>query len=339
MNRAMSSSRKVSVSLSCVAQRLGPGPAAAAGRHDALDDEPVGRLDEQDLVHPALVDERADRPEDLLEVLARASLVDPHRASSLRRVPASGPADQEPVVWSSSPRSFARRSLARKTAIAASVASVPVTSKATTIVGGVRRGCPGDGWSTAIPSPPIDGEPAREERLPDALDPPAERVSRPIDLDGVGQHDEREHRAADQEQRAGDRLRVGPRLLAGLEADRGQHHADRDDRRQARATMTTTSSGQWTAREVERDAEHDDADDERDHARPSPPTATRATPRPSSTTRKSLGLTYEVLEHPVALAVVEDRPGEPGDPGHDERPQRAAEDDECPVLRVDRRRR
>ncbi len=82
-------------------------------RHDALDDEPVGRLDEQDLVHPALVDERADRPEDLLEVLARASLVDPHRASSVRRVrrrrPArlrsrsSGPAARDPSLAGRSP--------------------------------------------------------------------------------------------------------------------------------------------------------------------------------------------------------------------------------------------
>ena len=81
----MSSSRKVSVSLACVPDRLRPGAAGGAGDHDALDDEPVRRLDEEDLAHPALVDERPDRAEDLLEVLARASLVDPHRVSSVRR--------------------------------------------------------------------------------------------------------------------------------------------------------------------------------------------------------------------------------------------------------------
>ena len=40
----------------------------------------------------------------------------------------------------------------------------------------------------------------------------------------------------------------------------------------------------------------------------------------------------DVLQHPVALAIVEDRPGEPGDPGQDEGPERAADDDEGPVL-------
>ena len=43
--------------------------------------------------------------------------------------------------------------------------------------------------------------------------------------------------------------------------------------------------------EVERHAEEDDADGERDRARPSRRPPIRATPRPSSTTRKSLGLT------------------------------------------------
>src|SRR4051794_6762475 len=62
-------------------ERLRPRPGRRAGRHDALDDEPVGCFHEEDLAHPALVDEGPDRAEDLLEVLARTSLVDAHRAS------------------------------------------------------------------------------------------------------------------------------------------------------------------------------------------------------------------------------------------------------------------
>ena len=68
------------------ADRVRPGPAPGATDHDALDDEAVGRLDEQHLGHTALIEERADRAEDLLEVLARAALVDPHRVSSARRL-------------------------------------------------------------------------------------------------------------------------------------------------------------------------------------------------------------------------------------------------------------
>ena len=99
-------------------ERLRPRPAGRPGRDDALDDEPVGGLDEEDLAHPALVDEGPDRAEDLLEVLARTSLIDAHRASLCPRMVASSGfrrcCRQEPVVWSNSPRSFARRSLARR---------------------------------------------------------------------------------------------------------------------------------------------------------------------------------------------------------------------------------
>ena len=52
----------------------------------ALHDEPVGRLDQQHVLHAALVDERAHRAEDFLEVLARASLVDPHPLALLIRI-------------------------------------------------------------------------------------------------------------------------------------------------------------------------------------------------------------------------------------------------------------
>ena len=64
---------------------LGPGPGAAAGDDETLDDEPVRGLEEQDVLHPALVEERPDRAEDLFEILARATLVDPHAVGASSR--------------------------------------------------------------------------------------------------------------------------------------------------------------------------------------------------------------------------------------------------------------
>src|SRR5437667_35805 len=48
------------------AHRLGPAALPTARAHETLHDEAVGRLDEQDLAHPALVEECADRAEHLL---------------------------------------------------------------------------------------------------------------------------------------------------------------------------------------------------------------------------------------------------------------------------------
>ena len=82
MNRAMSSSRKVRVSLTWVPIESDHVPPACTRGHQALHDEPVRGLDEQDVLHPALVEERADRAKDLFEILARAALVDPHAQPS-----------------------------------------------------------------------------------------------------------------------------------------------------------------------------------------------------------------------------------------------------------------
>ena len=103
MNRAMSSSRKVSVSLACVPIVSDQSRCWRPLDHETLDDEPVGRLEQEDVLHPALVEERPDRAEDLLEVLARAALVDPHRGRSSAGTPASGgpsvrPPDERPDV-------------------------------------------------------------------------------------------------------------------------------------------------------------------------------------------------------------------------------------------------
>src|SRR6186997_2741595 len=64
--------------LGLCADRFRPRATARAGQDEPLDDEPVGCLEKEDVLHPALVEERSDRAEDLLEVLARAALVDPH---------------------------------------------------------------------------------------------------------------------------------------------------------------------------------------------------------------------------------------------------------------------
>ena len=247
--------------------------------------KPSGASTTSTSLHVPLIEERADRAEDLFEVLARTALVDPHRASL--RLPRDGGPGQEPVVWSSSPRSLARRSLARKTAVAASVATVPVTSKATTISPAVGASCR-PAIAEGDPGPPIPVGPPGNSA---ARTPSIHHVERRHEADGLDadrQDREREDRPADEEQRAGDRLRVRPRLLAGLEADRRERPRSRRSRRGRRA-MTTTRSGQSIRVDVERDAERDDADAERDER--ARPTATRATPRPSSTTRKSLGLT------------------------------------------------
>ena len=67
---------------------------------------------------------------------------------------------------------------------------------------------------------------------------------------------------------------------------------------------------------------------------PIAPTPTRATPRPSRMTQEVARADVDVLEHPVALAVVEDRPGEPGDAREDDRPEGRPDDDEAAVCRV-----
>ena len=98
MNRAMSSSRKVSVSFDWLpidSDHVADAPPAVT---QALDDEAVRRLHQQDVLHGALVEERSDGAEDLLEVLARTAFVDPHAVrSSWVRIQWSGPATHDLV--------------------------------------------------------------------------------------------------------------------------------------------------------------------------------------------------------------------------------------------------
>ena len=67
-------------------------------------------------------------------------------------------------------------------------------------------------------------------------------------------------------------------------------------------------------------------------AAPIAPTPIRATPAAEDHREEVARADVEVLEHPVALAVVEDHPGEAADAGQDERPERAADHDERPVV-------
>ena len=95
--------------------------------------------------------------------------------------------------------------------------------------------------------------------------------------------------------------------------------------------MTTTSSGQLTVPGSNGTPSASDADSQRDQRAHRPdrdPGDAAAEEDDEEVARADV----DVLQHPVALAVLEDAPGEPGDPGHDERPQRAADDDEGAVL-------
>src|SRR5262245_14023824 len=66
--------------------RFRPRPRRLTRGDQPLDDEPVGRFEQEDVLHAALVEERSDGAEDLLEVLAGAALVDPHAVRSPPRL-------------------------------------------------------------------------------------------------------------------------------------------------------------------------------------------------------------------------------------------------------------
>ncbi len=106
--------------------------------------------------------------------------------------------------------------------------------------------------------------------------------------------------------------------------------ADRQDRRYAEDHRRHEQDPVDPA-DVERDVEEHDADEERDRRahRPDPdPGHPAAEDHREEVARADV----QVLEHPVALAVVEDHPGEAADAGQDERPERAADHDERPIV-------
>ena len=226
------------------AHRVGPRAAGRAGGHEALDDEAVGRLHEQDVLHPALVEERADRAEDLLEVLARAALVDPHAQPSSS---GSGGLVQQPAILGA----------------ALAHAEDPGGGECNQRPGrqqgdddrrGVGRGRAGQARPQAVRARrPTTGRPGR----PRAGRPRSTRSAAsagPTAWTACGRTDSGKTDAAHEEQGAGHRLRVRPRLLAGLEADRGEQDADGDDRAQAEDHRRRRAAAS-RRRRVERDAE------------------------------------------------------------------------------------
>ena len=260
---------------------------------------------------PALVQERADRPEDLFEVLARAALVDPHRADSGPRSSGAGRpveqaailrapfADPEEPRMAASVTSGSGDQQGTSTTSAASGEAVPVSALEER-AGAADRS---DGRPGTAPA----GRPSIHH---------VQRHEQADRLDRVGQHGRAGTRRPSRgTARPATRLRVGPRFLAGLEADRRHEDADGDDRRRGRATIATTSSGQSTRPASNGDAEEDDADGERDeraHAAHADAGHAAAEQHDQEVARADV----DVLEHPVALAVVEDRPGEAGDARH-----------------------
>ncbi len=134
----------------------------------------------------------------------------------------------------------------------------------------------------------------------------------------------------DEEERAGDGLRVLPRLLPGLHDDRAEEHPEGDDGDDP-AERDDGEHEPVDRERIERHAEQDDADGEGDQGAHRPDRGAGHSPaghRQQEVRRTDV----DVLDHPVALAILEDRPGEPGDAGDDDRPQGAADDDEAAVL-------
>ena len=207
-------------------------------------------------------------------------------------MPGPGPPGQEPVVRSSSPRSLARRSLVRKMAVAASVTSAPVTNKATTMVG--ASGADGSGDRGPQAAGPADarcpGPGTTASRTP--CDPPGERVDRPIAWSDRGQDGEREDRAARpgtaHRRRRPGRTTISWRVWRQTAAS---STPDGEDRRRCPGPSRRRAAASRRRRESNCDAEDDDADQRCVMTAPIAPTPMRATPRPRSTTRKSLGLT------------------------------------------------
>ena len=129
-----------------------------------------------------------------------------------------------------SPRSLARRSLQRNATAVTSVATAPVTSKATTIVVALGNELPGQ--LRVQRSSAADRARVRPGRAPAGRPRATTSAGRPARAPGpaAGRTDSGKTAPETRNSAPGDRLRVGPRLLAGLQADRGEDDPDRDDR-------------------------------------------------------------------------------------------------------------
>ena len=184
-----------------------------------------------------------------------------------------------------------------------------------------------------LPVPPIALTPPGNIVVADALDPPGQRVRR----------DRSPARRAGRT--ASGKTAPLTRNSAPATASGYDHDSWRVCRQTAAsmtpiATIATMPEGHDDGEadpvdggRVERDAEEHDADrdgDDRAHRPDGDPGHAAAEQVEQEVGRADVG----VLEHPVALAVVEDGPGEAGDPGEHERPERRPDDDEAAVLRI-----
>ena len=215
--------------------------------------------------------------------------------------------------------------------MAASVASAPVTHKAITIIGTIGRGSTGDSCPHR-PGAADRRRPVRQERERTPAIHQVMGLTRPTTWSGGGSTASGNTTPDDQEHRPGERIGVGPALLARLEADRREQHAQRDDRHEPEHEAGTEQRP-VDGREVDPEAEDDDGEHERDDG----PHRPRREARPAATDEQHeerRRADVEVLEHPVALAVLEHGPRRSRDPGHEHRPQRAAQHDERPDVVV-----
>ena len=168
-----------------------------------------------------------------------------------------------------------------------------------------------------------------EQAAPRRLQPPGRGHGVRDRMEDGGQDVDREDRAGHEIQRPGDRFGVRPRLLAQLEAPAGHEDAERHDRQDAEHARRH----QVEQVQLEVDAQEEDANgqcqrhrDERDdHPRQ------RAAEEEGEQRRRR---DDNVLDHPVALAVLEDRLHQPGHDAEDDVPQRAADDEELEPFRT-----
>ena len=216
--------------------------------------------------------------------------------------------------------------------MAASVASAPVTHKAIEDRGTIGRRSTGD--SCPHRSGAADRRrPVGQDREPDPRDPPGDGVERGRRPGATaGRTASGNTTPETRNMRAGEGIGIGPALLARLEADRREQHAQREDRDEAEHEAGAEQRP-VDGREVDPQAEDDDGEHERDDG----PHRTRgeacpAAPDEQHEERRRADV--QVLEHPVALAVLEHGPRRSRDPGDEHRPQGAAEHDERPDVAV-----
>jgi hypothetical protein len=135
---------------------------------------------------------------------------------------------------------------------------------------------------------------------------------------GVGWAARQEDRAETRRTAHRHRLGVAPRFPR-VQADGRHDDPDRDHRDEAEGHPDDEGEP-VDAGGVEADAEEEHPGQE-GHGRPDEADPDPGDPSSEQDDPEIAWAHVDVAEHPVALPIVEDRPGQPGDPAHDERPQ------------------